>query len=91
MNKTLKKTISREHYMKLLDTVNKNEIWTLSNYYRNWSNNGYYEVKAIRGIQHNIFKFAAGIPLLGEQSKYLEIKRTITNIAASTIYDWEKN
>ena len=87
MNKNLKREISRDVYVKLIRSLNKKGLWTLKDYYRKGSPNGYYQIEVKKGYQLNRFKVEAGIPLNGEKSKYLEIIKSITNIARLIIYD----
>ncbi|MDY6935161.1 MAG: hypothetical protein SVZ03_13185 [Spirochaetota bacterium] len=88
MDRTInKKEIPRRYYPQLIDRLNKCGIWILKDYYRKGSHNGYYLIRVEKGRHHNSIRVEAGVPLLGQNARYLEIIRSVENVVRVGLYD----
>lgn len=78
---TSKKKIPTGIYLDLLHYVNRKGIWILRDYHRKGSQNGYYLIEVKTGTYSNSFRVEHGVPLIGKNTRYLEIIRHIKNTA----------
>lgn len=76
---TRKIAIPRKIYLNLIGKVTGKGIWTLQDYYRENSPNGFYIIEVKREEHVNRFRVEYGIPLTGTNARYREIIRSILN------------
>lgn len=84
---TSKKKISTSIYLNLLNHLNRKGIWILRDHYSKNSQNGYYRIEVKTDNYSNSFRVEYGIPLIGENTRYLEIIRRIKNTAKLLLYE----
>lgn len=84
---TSKKKISTGKYLDLLHYLNSKGIWILRDHHRKNSQNGYYLIEVKTDKYLNSFRVEHGIPLIGKNTRYLEIIRHIKNTAKLLLYE----
>jgi hypothetical protein len=79
LNLKAKKRLERETYLRLVDYLNRQGIWRLTDRYPASSRNCYYRIDISAEARSHSFRVEAGPLLSGENSRYREIIRYLTN------------
>ncbi len=81
LNLKAKKRLERDAYLRLVDYLNRQGIWRLTDRYPGSSRNCYYRIDITAEARSHSFRVEAGPLLSGESSRYREIIRYLTNMA----------
>ncbi len=79
LNMKAKKRLDRDAYLRLVDYLNRQGIWRLTDRYPASSGNCYYRIEITAEERSHSFKVEAGPLLSGANSRYREIIRYLTN------------
>lgn len=84
-SRNLSAPLPRERYVALVERFNRLGIWRLEDYCPPQSRNAFYRVEVADSRYRHAFRVEAGPVLSGRGARYLEIIRTLTNLAIMSI------